>query len=70
MLQSVLRLLQEVLTMKDKAVYYTNKKREYVKAYNQFRDDQSKKISELKQEVAQLRRMIEYLVSELMPTED
>jgi glutaredoxin 2 len=56
--------------MKDKMQYYTNKKREYVKAYNQFRDDQSQKISELKQEVAQLRRMIEYLVSELMPTED
>lgn len=56
--------------MKDKAVFYTNKKREYVKAYNQFRDDQSKKISELKREVAELRRMIEYLVSELMPTED
>lgn len=55
---------------KDKMVYYTNKKREYVKAYNQFRDDQSKKLSELKREVAQLRRMMEYLVSELMPTED
>lgn len=53
--------------MKDKAVYYTNKKREYVKAYNQFRDDQSKKISELKREVIELRRMIEYLMSELMP---
>jgi len=56
--------------MKDKAVYYTNKKREYVKAYNQFRNDQSQKISELKREVAELRLMIEYLVSELMPTED
>jgi hypothetical protein len=56
--------------LKDKVVYYTNKKREYVKAYNQFRDDQSQKISELKREVAELRRMIEYLVSELMPTED
>lgn len=56
--------------MKDKMQYYTNKKREYVKAYNQFRNDQSQKISELKREVAELRRMIEYLVSELMPTED
>ncbi len=56
--------------VKDKMQYYTNKKREYVKAYNQFRDDQSQKISELKREVAELRRMIEYLVSELMPTED
>ena len=56
--------------MKDKAVYYTNKKREYVKAYNQFRNDQSQKITELKREVVELRRMIEYLVSELMPTED
>ena len=56
--------------MKDKMQYYTNKKREYVKAYNQFRDDQSQKISELKREVAELRRMIEYLVSELMPKED
>ena len=56
--------------MKDEAVYYTNKKREYVKAYNQFRDDQSKKISELKREVAELRRMVEYLVTELMPTDD
>jgi len=56
--------------MKDKAVYYTNKKREYVKAYNQFRDDQSKKISELKREVAELRRMVEYLVTELMATDD
>ena len=56
--------------MKDKVVYYTNKKREYVKAYNQFRDDQSKKISELKREVANLRQMIEYLVSELMPNDE
>lgn len=55
---------------KDKMVYYTNKKREYVKAYNQFRDDQSQKLSELKREVVQLRRMVEYLVSELMPKED
>ena len=55
--------------MKDKVVYYTNKKREYVKAYNQFRDDQSKKISELKREVAELRRMLEYLVSEMMPND-
>ena len=51
----------------DKLTYYTNKKREYVKAYNQFRDNQSKKISELKREVAELRRMIEYLVSTLFP---
>jgi hypothetical protein len=55
---------------KDKIVYYTNKKREYVKAYNQFRDDQSKKISELKQEVNHLRRMVEFLVAELMPKDD
>lgn len=55
---------------KDKMVYYTNKKREYVKAYNQFRDDQSQKLSELKREVVQLRRMVEYIVSELMPKED
>ena len=55
---------------KDKIKYYTNKKREYVKAYNQFRDDQSKKLSELKDEVAELRRMFEYVVSELMPSDD
>ena len=55
---------------KDKMVYYTNKKREYVKAYNQFRDDQSQKLSELKREVTQLRRMMEYIVSELMTEED
>jgi len=55
---------------KDKMVYYTNKKREYVKAYNQFRNDQSKKISELRQEVNHLRRMVEYLVAELMPKDD
>jgi len=60
----------ETTRMKDKMTYYTNKKREYVKAYNQFRDDQSKKISELKREVAELRRMVEYLVSELMPNDD
>jgi len=54
---------------KDKIQYFTNKKREYVKAYNQFRDDQSKKISELKREVNQLRNMIEYLVGTLMPDE-
>ncbi len=56
--------------MKDKMTYYTNKKREYVKAYNQFRDDQSQKISEIKREVAELRRMVEYLVSTLMPQDD